>query len=292
MCSTRRGAFRLSRKKLAMCEFKNAGYGHSVANETEAARRIEGRTPGAESGRKLLGALLAFSETDPVWSVADLANHVGVPTSTMYRYVALLREMGLVDGAGVGHYRLTDRVVGLARAVEMSRTSLIEVARPHMVDLRDAIDETVILVRRGGTYAYCVDRVESTHPVRLQFDPGQAMPIHAGSASRVLLAAMPHNERENLLAEVRPGLAPQLATRLTDAALTQVAKAGWTESFEEVDEGIWGCAAAISDTSGVIASLGTAGPIFRLNEDRRRMIIERMRDSARQITRQLNAPAR
>src|SRR6476620_6862413 len=66
------------------------------------------RTVGAESSRKLLHALLAFDEHHPSWTVPGLASHLGVPQSTMYRYIALLREVGLVDSAGGGEYRLTE----------------------------------------------------------------------------------------------------------------------------------------------------------------------------------------
>src|SRR6476659_8751916 len=177
------------------------------------------RTVGAESSRKLLHALLAFDEHHPSWTVPGLAAHLGVPQSTMYRYVALLREVGLVDSAGSGEYRLTERVVGLSRGVASARATLVEVARPHIGALRDDIDETVLISRRGGAFAYCVDRVESGHPVRLQFDPGQAMAIYSGSAARVLLASMPRGERDGLVGDVVNRLPEERRNLLSPQAL-------------------------------------------------------------------------
>jgi DNA-binding IclR family transcriptional regulator len=57
---------------------------------------------------------------------------------------------------------------------------------------------------------------------------------------------------------------------------------GWTESYEEVDAGIWGVAAAITRGVGgeVIAALGTAGPLHRLDESRRRHATEQVRATA------------
>jgi DNA-binding IclR family transcriptional regulator len=246
------------------------------------------RTVGAESSRKLLHALLAFDEAHPSWTVPALASHLGVPQSTMYRYVSLMREVGLVDAAGGAEYRLTERVVGLARGVAAARTTLVEIARPHLLALRDDIDETVLISRRGGAFAYCVDRIESGHPVRLQFDPGQAMPIHAGSAARVLLASVPRSERDSLVAEVIGTLPPERRERLTPRALDEVRDAGWTESFEEVDDGIWGVAAALTLRGEVIASLGTAGPMFRLDAARRADITAKVRQTAGRITVDLN----
>jgi DNA-binding IclR family transcriptional regulator len=249
------------------------------------------RTPGAESGRRLLGALLAFTPQNPTPTVAELADTIGVPTSTAYRYLALLRETGLVEAVGDGTYRLTDRVTALSAAASAARDDILETATQRLRTLRDAIDETVLLARRGGDFAYCIAREESSHPVRLQFAVGQAMPLHSGSVARVLLAAMPTGERLVYLRQNTPAQAPN-ASLLTEAALAKVQHDGWTESYEEVDAGIWGVAAAITRGVGgeVIAALGTAGPIARLDADRRGHAIDQVRNAAALISSEFTAP--
>lgn len=235
----------------------------------------------------MLTALLAFDERRPTWSVPQLASELGVPQSTMYRYVAQLRDVGLLDAIGGGEYRLSERVVGMARSVEGARAELVRVARPHLVALRDEIGETVLVCRRGGAFVYCVDRVESQRPVRLQFDPGQAMPVHAGSSARVLLAATPRHERDALVAGITDPLPEERRALLTPDALDDVLNEGWTQSFEEVDDGIWGVAAAIRAGGAVVASVGTAGPIFRLDEAARDDVISAVRRTASKISAEL-----
>jgi DNA-binding IclR family transcriptional regulator len=110
------------------------------------------------------------------------------------------------------------------------------------------------------------------------------MAIHAGSASRVLLAAMPRAERDALVADLAPALSMRQRETLTPAALDAVRAAGWTESFEEVDEGIWGVAAAVRSHGDVVASLGTAGPMYRLDDSRRADVIARLRTTASRIS--------
>jgi DNA-binding IclR family transcriptional regulator len=240
------------------------------------------RTPGAESGRRLLSALLAFTPERPAPTVVELAETVQVPTSTAYRYLALLRETGLVEAIGDGTYRLTDRVTALSAAASAARDDILESATPRLRSLRDAIDETVLLARRGGDFAYCIAREEASHPVRLQFAVGQAMPLHSGSVARVLLAAMPTGERLAYLRQHASTPSPRNAALLTEAAMAKVQVDGWTESYEEVDAGIWGVAAAITRGVGgeVIAALGTAGPLHRLDESRRRHATEQVRATA------------
>lgn len=257
-------------------------------NRGDSASSV-GRTQGANSARKLIMTVLSFTTQRPTPTIPELAEAVGVPQSTMYRYASLLRETGLIEPIGDSRYRLTDAVVGLAAAADAGRTSLIDAAGGHLAELRDAFDETVLLARRGGAHAYCIAREESSHPVRLQFAVGQAMPLHSGSAARILLAAMPERERTNYLEHQVASLSSGQQALLSETALARVRTDGWTQSREEVDTGIWGCAAAITQRGHVVAALGTAGPLSRLDEDRRRHIIDLVRRHAAAISTDLES---
>jgi DNA-binding IclR family transcriptional regulator len=243
------------------------------------------RQPGAESGRRVFAILFCFTEAHPVWTVADLATTSGVPASSVYRYVSLLREEGILDLAGPGAYRVTDRIMSLADAARAGQAPLIEVGRPYIEELAREIDETVLISRRNGRVAYCIDRVEPTRPVRLQFARGQAMSLDRGSLARVLLAHMPSPDREAYLETIDPALRAKSGEMLSVPGLDRVVREGWTESFEEIDTGIWGTAAAIYGADReVAAAIGTAGPIFRLDEKERADIIRRVRKTAEAIS--------
>ncbi len=138
-----------------------------------------------------------------------------------------------------------------------------------MTTLRDEIDETVLLARRSGEAAFCVERVESRQAVRLQFERGQAMQLHSGSMPRLLLSYMPVHERQRYLERVRPYLAPDRLAMISDEALDRTAALGHCESMAEIDEGIWGCAAAVRRGHEVVGVIGTAGPAYRLDAQRR-----------------------
>ncbi|MFZ3451712.1 IclR family transcriptional regulator [Arthrobacter sp. 7Tela_A1] len=242
-------------------------------------------TSGAETGRKLLNVLGLFTGARPAWTVAELARELGLTTSTAYRYVGLLREEGFLEPATDNAYRVTARVLDLAGAHTASRTDIVDIAVPVMTRLRDEIGETVLIARRAGDFAYCVERVESEQAVRLQFRRGQAMSLHSGSIPRTLLAYMPPRERERYVASVEGQLNSEAHRRLLSAeALDELARAGHTESFEEIDPEIWGCAAAVHAPGGEVLALGTAGPTYRLSAESRRRIQSLITGAARQIT--------
>ena len=246
---------------------------------------------GAESARKMLNVLFCFTAEKPLWTVADLCRELDVSTSTMYRHVALLREVGLLDAASDNTYRISTRIMTLAAAAEQAGASLESVALPVMTRIRDLTGETVLISRRNRTFVYCVDRVESEKPVRLQFDRGQPMSLHAGSMARVLLANMPAAERDAYLNTIRSELSEQSAAVLSPESLEVVRIAGYTQSFEEIDEGIWGTAAAITVQGQTVAAIGVAAPIYRLDARMREITVGAVRAGAEEISRALAATA-
>ena len=246
------------------------------------------RRSGAESSRKVLGVLLAFDERRHTLTTAELAEAIDAPLSSTYRYLSVLRDSGLLEESEVaGGYRLSFRVVGMARAARAAWGGVERVARPVLERLASQTGETALLIKRSNTAAVCVDRVESSRPVRLQFDPGQPMALHRGSAARVLLSGMPARERADYLARLAEEAPhrPEVGVRPpTEKEIALVAEEGWTQSFEEVDEGIWGVAAAVREQGRLVASVGVAGPLFRLDAGERERIITLVREGADEVS--------
>jgi DNA-binding IclR family transcriptional regulator len=240
------------------------------------------KTPsGGESTRKVLSLLLAFSEQEPVKTVPELATHLEVPVSSAYRYVGLLREFGLLEEAEFGGYRVSLRALDMARAARSGAAGLSAIAHPVLVELSRQTGETALVIRRIGQAVMAVDIEESFNPVRLTFERGNLMPLNRGSAARLLLASLSDREREAYYSSLRSlEDTPELPTA---AELAEVAEQGWTQSFGQVSEGIWGCAAAITVGRRVIAALSVAGPLYRLDEDKRAEIVTAVREHAGQI---------
>lgn len=246
------------------------------------------RRSGAESSRKVLGLLLAFDERRHTLTTAELAETIDAPLSSTYRYLSVLRSSGLLEESEVsGSYRLSFRVVGMARAARAAWGGMERLARPVLERLAVETGETALLVKRSHTAAVCVDRAESPHPVRLQFDPGQPMALHRGSAARVLLSGMPERERADYLARLAEEAArtPEAGQRPpTEKEIALVAEEGWTQSFEEVDEGIWGVSASVREQGRLVASVGVAGPLFRLGASERERVIALVREGADEVS--------
>jgi DNA-binding IclR family transcriptional regulator len=161
-----------------------------------------------------------------------------------------------------------------------------------MTSLAASVDEAVLLTRRSGSQVVCVERVESTHPIRLSYERGQVLPVHAGASAKVLLAfSEPHEIDEALDGARLPKLTPETITDKRDLRrqLREIRARGYAISDGEADVGVRGVAAPIIDTSGrVAAGLSVAGPAFRLGDDRLSEVISEVTTAARTIGERLS----
>ncbi len=259
--------------------------GHSTA--ATAARKAPSRDgAGASSPAKVLRMLLQFGPGRATARVDELARGAGVPLSSAYRYVALLRDAGLVTEAGQSVYQLTPRVLALAHAARIANG--ISAQLPGVLRaLREQTGESALYVRRVADMAVCVDLVESAHPVRLSFAPGHPMPLHAGAGAKLLLAYLRPEDQSRYLRALRnlPGLRERRARLEREIPLMR--SRGWATSEAEVDDGVWAAAAVVNDGTGVSGALSVAGPAYRLDEAKREAILARVRDAAARLSREL-----
>lgn len=262
------------------------------AETTRNRRAATRRTGGVESPRKVLQVLLGFSEQHPYATIQEIAAQADVPQSTAYRYVSLLRELGLLEEGPSATFHVAPRIIGVANAASAANP-LARMARPVMRELVAKIDETVFMVRAIGGYAVCVELVEAGRAVRLSMQPGHSLPLHAGASGKTLLAFMPDFEREAILqARLKDQPALGAETEALRTELDAIATRRWASSFGEIDEGIWACAVPVLDGERAVATLSTAGPAYRISEADQERIARLLRESAAKITEMYEANRR
>jgi DNA-binding IclR family transcriptional regulator len=214
-----------------------------------------------------LAILALFTETRVEWRVPDVAEAVDLPVPTAYRLVGTLVAQGLLRPTAGGGHRLGSAALDLGRRAAAG-LDLAGVVGRELRALAEATQETCVLsvLDEAARVGVCVDRVDSAQPLRLSVEVGERIPLHAGAASKALLAFGPVAVREAVLAGPLPRLGP--ATLTSPAAvqdeLDAVRAAGYAVSREETDEGAWGVAAPILGVGGVLlGSIGMAAPLVR-----------------------------
>jgi len=205
-----------------------------------------------------LDVIRAFGPGQPVMSLAGVAGASDLPRPTARRILLTLEQLGYARQVGAGGYELTPRVLDLGMSYVLSR-GLWEVARPHMEALVARTRESSSIAQLDGSDIVYVARVAVPKIVTLAVTIGTRFPAMQTSLGKVLLAALPLTEAEQVLAEpsrsgITPRWQPDAAERA--AALREVRARGWALTDEQLAPGIRSVAVPLRDGDGrVIAAL-------------------------------------
>jgi IclR family pca regulon transcriptional regulator len=204
-----------------------------------------------------LDVIRVFRAGQPVMSLAAVASASELPRPTARRILLTLEQLGYVR-QGESGYELTPRVLDLGMSYVLSR-GLWEIARPHMEALVARTRESSSIAQLDGSDIVYVARVAVPKIVALAVTIGTRFPAMPTSLGKVLLAALPLEEAERVLAEpsrsgITPPWRPEAAERA--AALREVRARGWALTDEQLAPGIRSVAVPLRDGDGkVIAAL-------------------------------------
>ena len=214
-----------------------------------------------------LDVIRVFGPGQPVMSLAAVADASDLPRPTARRILLTLEQLGYVRHVGgaagpgpgsSGGFELTPRVLDLGMSYVLSR-GLWEIARPHMEELVARTHESSSIAQLDGSDIVYVARVAVPKIVALRVTIGTRFPAMPTSLGKVLLAALPTAEAEQVLAEssrsgITPRWQPDAAERA--AALREVRARGWALTDGELAPAIRSVAVPLRDGDGkVIAAL-------------------------------------
>jgi DNA-binding IclR family transcriptional regulator len=219
-----------------------------------------------------MALLQAFDETKLELGVTELGRLTGIDKSTVYRLLGALQQGRLIEqNPETSKYYLGFGLVRLA-GLALQHLELPGIARPHLRKLAEASQETVNLsVMTGDDKIVNIDGVSSPRMVRNVGWIGREMPIHAVSGGKVMMAYLPEERVDRILAR---GLEAFTERTVTDAEqlrkeLAQIRGQGYGTAEEELEMGLSAAAAPIWSHEGeVVAILSASGPAFRLPRER------------------------
>ncbi|MFL5870195.1 MAG: IclR family transcriptional regulator [Solirubrobacterales bacterium] len=259
------------------------------------ASRARGGPSSANGGPKVLEKTLRvldlFTIERPSWSVTEIARELEMPTPTTHRIVRALEARSYLARVD-SRYRLGFAAIDLGRRATAS-VDLRERLGGVLRELARTTGETALLTvydeSRHGSL--CVDRIETTHSLRLTIEIGRVTPIHAGASAKALLAFLDEAVIDEVLSRDLEKLGPGTETnpkRLREE-LEAIRARGWASSDEENNIGAWGLAAPIVLAGRVVASIGFAAPTARHSESEVRSLARLVCEAAREAERRLDS---
>jgi DNA-binding IclR family transcriptional regulator len=232
----------------------------------------EGMTSNAQmtgSGKTLVKALRlleAIAHRPEGLTLAEASRLADLPKPTAHRVLGPLVDAHLLRVDSAGAYRLGAQCLVLGTAF-LEGLDLREEAREVMSELVERTGETCHLGVLDGTRIVYIEKVESSHAVRMYSRVGRTNPVHSTGLGKAMLAFCDEQVIEGV---VSAGLRRRTARTITDAEefraeLEGIRRRGYAVDNVENEEGIRCVAAPVRDHTGrVIAGISVAGPQYRL----------------------------
>lgn len=208
-----------------------------------------------------LEVLRSFGVDAPAQTLSECAERVGLTRAGARRILLTLQTLGYVEQDG-RLFRLTPRVLELGFAY-LSAQPWWHLAQPVMEELtRELRESSSAAVLDGSDIVYVV-RVPAHRIMSINLGVGTRLPAYCTSMGRVLLAALPEDERARRVAGMT--LAARTPHTVTQAdelldVLARVRRQGWALIDQELELGLLSLAAPIRDRSGrVVAAVNVSG---------------------------------
>lgn len=228
------------------------------------------KIPGTAAFTKFMAVLQLIGDRPRHYAMADLCKISGLPRATVYRIVDALRAEGLVAEAQPGNtFVLGPRLINLASR-SWEAFDLRTIAHPTIERLRDETGETVHLAVPSGLEMIYIDKLESAQAVRMTSRIGTRITLYSSSVGKAYLAALPANERDELLGKITFNrYTPHTITqrKALEAELKATLKRGYSLDREETEMEIRCVGAAIVDAAGrPVGGISVSVPKYRYDK--------------------------
>ncbi len=233
---------------------------------------------------RVLTVLEGIARHQPV-GVSELARLLELDKSTVQRAIMTLADEGWIRAEGSStsrKWQLTAHILAVANMCRETSNDLRQRARSALEALRDATEETILLVVPDIRRFVVVDAIESRLLLRTVMRIGLEVPARQSSTGRAVLPYMTREQQIELLGE------PPDAELLAQFAMTL--KRGYSVSDGEVVAGSTNIAAPIFEMDGrPVGAVVVSAPSERLTAKRHKPVGTMVLRTAQSLSR--SAPA-
>lgn len=245
----------------------------------------------APAVHKAFQLLRAVAKSQQSLGIVELAQQLGYSKSSTHGLVhALLREGVLTQGPGGRKLYLGPTIAELLFS-NWHQEKVNELAQPVLNDIRDSINETVILGVRIRNRVLIITTAEASESLKISVLVGSTIPLLGGAVGKVFLAEEDPDHAAQLIDKY--GLRPYTPGSVTDARkylveLEHVRAQGYALDIEEYLLGIRAVAVALRNRRGLPAALWVVGMSANMDADKMIRIADIVKEKAEKLRRELD----
>lgn len=239
-----------------------------------------------------LDILELLSEEPGGMELHQIAKALSIPKSSAFNLIhTLLGKRYVAYDEATARYTLSLRMfeMGSAAVKDVTEQSVVH---QYMQRVYTGCNETVHCGVPDGTEVVYVDKLESTHSIRMTSRVGARFPLYCTAMGRAVLACWPEEHVRELYRNYAfQKLTPHTVDTLEDllSEIARVRQQGYAAEFEESNENVCCFAVAIRDRVGKpLYAVSVSMPAFRASEGSVRRCIQLLLDAQRRIERFLH----
>jgi DNA-binding IclR family transcriptional regulator len=229
---------------------------------------------------RAVSILEQFTMERPEPNLTEVSAGIGLSKSTTHRLLSTLEETGMVElDRKTARYRLGLKTFRLG-SVASNSLQLVRQAEPLLRNVAEENDQTSLLFVADEEEALCLRRFDGHQQVRvLVMEAGKRTPFNCGAAQRVLLAHLPEERWDDVVARLARRMTPySLATsHELDSDRREIRERGFSMGWE--DSALHACtlgAPVRSAWGEVIAAVGILGIVQEFPAERLPALIRRV----------------
>jgi DNA-binding IclR family transcriptional regulator len=219
---------------------------------------------------KCFGIIDLFVSAQKPMGISTIAANLGYHRSTVFNLIYSLVDLGILERADDGRFYLGTRFFELGKTAGRN-SSLVHTVRPYLEEISAETGLTAFLGVRSGLNAVVVEKADLVSGLKVSSEVGHSLSLLAGAGGKALLAQLPEEELDRILAanDLTP-YTPLSCVNKDDFKniILKVRKDGIALDMEEYVDGIRALAVPLHVNKNVPAAIWAVGLKWRLPDDR------------------------
>ncbi len=215
-----------------------------------------------------LAVIQAFSQRRHHLTISQVSTTTGLSRAAVRRCLYTLAKLGFAGSDDNRHFFLRPRILALGHSY-ISSMPLATAAQPVLEHISHLLHESCSIATLDGVDIIYIARANVTRIMSIDLGVGSRLPAFCTSMGRAILASLPPDELEAILARVQFKRFTE-RTIVSPARLTQVLKQARKDGYsiidQELEHGLRSMAVPIQNPSGkVVAALNIGAHAQRVS---------------------------
>ncbi|WP_373895768.1 IclR family transcriptional regulator [Virgibacillus sp. CBA3643] len=226
-----------------------------------------------------LDVLSMFTKDTPEWGLRELAKEMDINHTILHRILKTFDEKNFLhQDPSTKRYELGAGVFNLLLVVQ-NNVSLSDLIYPIMEELSIETNESAFLTWKDGFEGVTVEISESSQQIKFAVSKGSRTPLYVGASTKVIMAYLDLEEQVKIINNGTKKITERtlLGKEEILGNLQKIKNQGWSYTEGEFSEDVFGMGVPLFNKVGkIIGSLTIAGPIYRIDNQKRKEILDNL----------------